>query len=103
MSLEGDVSRLRLKEPLVRWDRYSPKTGSNLRGGVETYTVFRPRFLSRVVLSQFLLPVIVVQLVSAVSGLLLLSACVLFLRVDAYPCCLAQGCLVKGRHIPITV
>ena len=33
---------------------------------VETYTVFRPRFLSRVVLSQFFLPVTVVQLVSAV-------------------------------------
>ena len=33
---------------------------------VQTYTVFRPRFLSRVVLSQFFLPVTVVHLVSAV-------------------------------------
>ena len=33
---------------------------------VETYTVFRPHFLSLAVLSQFLLPVIVVKLVSVV-------------------------------------
>ena len=76
--------------------------GQYPRGGVETYIVFSPRFLSRVVPSKFLLLVTVVHLVSAVFVYSQLSACVLFLRVDAH-CVLAQGRLVKRHHIVITV
>ena len=50
---------------------------------------FKPRLLSCVVLSVFLLSVTVV--------------CVSVSRVDARSRRLAQGCLVTGRQIPITV
>ena len=70
MSFEGNVT---LKELLVRWDRYSPKTGD----GVLKHTPFcDTRFLSRVVLSWFFLLASVVRLVSAVFVSCVLSLCV---------------------------
>ena len=40
---EGDVSRLRLKEPPVRWDRSAPKMGS-IREGMLRHTPFSDPF-----------------------------------------------------------
>ena len=59
-SLHGRMTNLEAKMQ-SQWEIFEKNKKS-----VETYTVFRPRFLSRVVLSQFLPPVIDVQLVSAV-------------------------------------
>ena len=66
MLLEEDVTRLRLDEPLVRWDSYSAPSGQYLRGVLRHTPFSNPGSLSHVVLSQFHLLLKVVHLVSAV-------------------------------------
>ena len=80
MQFEDYALRLNASDFASRSKAKAKPQGRN----VETYTVSRHRFLSRVVPSQFLLPVTVVHLVSAVFVFFCSQLVSCFLRVDGH-------------------